>query len=291
MELTLGAALIAGLVSFLSPCVLPVVPAYLGQLGVIVATSVSPTVVAVGRGGLAPAGAAASATIGTADPIALTAPLPQTAEIATSSPRGTWGRATGWRAIPNAIAFVAGFTVIFTLLGLALSGVLGPLRDNQALIRQIGGVVLIVLGLNLMGILRVGRMANTWRPLARFGGPSGRVGPQRGVLGGLALGAIFAVGWTPCIGPTLGAVLTLALAGPSAQVVALLVAYSLGLGIPFILLALAVDRAPSITRPLVAHGHTIELVGGALVVVIGVALLFDWLGVIARQFSTLWPQV
>ena len=293
MELTLGAALIAGLVSFLSPCVLPVVPAYLGQLGVIVATSVSPAVIAVGRGGLAPAGttAGAIATLGAAEPLALTTPLLQTTEIATSSPSGTWGRATGWRAIPNAIAFVAGFTIIFTLLGLALSGVLAPLRDNQALIRQVGGVILIVLGLNLMGVLRVSRLANTWRPLARFSSPAGRVGPQRGVLGGLALGAIFAIGWTPCIGPTLGAVLTLSLAGPSAQVVALLIAYSLGLGIPFILLALAVDRAPSITRPLVAHGHTIELVGGALVVVIGVALLFDWLGVIARQFSAFWPQV
>jgi cytochrome c-type biogenesis protein len=282
MELTLGAALIAGLVSFLSPCVLPVVPAYLGQLGVIVATSVSPRVVALGRGGLAPAGGA---------PLDVTTPLPSSWEMATSSPSGTWGRATGWRAIPNAIAFVAGFTVIFTLLGLALSGVLAPLRDNQALIRQIGGVILIVLGLNLMGILRVSRLAGTWRPLGRFAAQSGRVGPQRGVLGGLTLGAIFAIGWTPCIGPTLGAVLTLSVAGPSAQVVALLVAYSLGLGIPFILLALAVDRAPSITRPLVVHGHTIELIGGALVVVIGVALLFDWLGIIARQFSAFWPQV
>src|SRR3954468_17652688 len=282
MELTLGAAVLAGLVSFLSPCVLPVVPAYLGQLGVIVATSVSPAVVALGRGGLAPAGGA---------PLAVSATLPATTETASSSPSGAWGRATGWGAKPTAHAVAADVTVIFTLLGLALSGVLAPLKDNQALIRQVGGVILIVLGLNLMGILRVSRLANTWRPLARFSSPAGRVGPQRGVLGGLALGAIFAIGWTPCIGPTLGAVLTLSLAGPSAQVVALLVAYSLGLGIPFILLALAVDRAPSITRPLVAHGHTIELVGGALVVIIGVALLFDWLGVIARQFSALWPQV
>src|SRR3954467_13501038 len=156
MELTLGTALIAGLVSFLSPCVLPVVPAYLGQLGVIVATSVSPAVVAAARGGLAPAGGA---------PLAISATLLGTTEIATSSPSGTWGRATGWRAIPNAIAFVSGFTIIFTLLGLALSGVIAPLKDNQALIRQVGGVILIVLGLNLMGVLRLSRLANTWRPL------------------------------------------------------------------------------------------------------------------------------
>src|SRR3954469_1497771 len=183
MELTLGTALLAGLVSFLSPCVLPVVPAYLGQLGVIVATSVSPAVLAVGRAGLAPAG---GGSLSAGSPLTVATPLPTTTEIATASPAGTWGRATGWRAIPNAIAFVAGFTVIFTLLGLALSGVLAPLRDNQALIRQVGGVLLIILGLNLMGVLRLGRLANTWRPLARFTAPSGRVGPQRGVLGGLA---------------------------------------------------------------------------------------------------------
>ncbi len=286
MELTLGAALIAGLISFISPCVLPVVPAYLGQLGVIVATSVSPAVLAVGRGGLMPAGAPAGS---------LSAPMasfePSPAE-ATAFPQatGAWGRSRGWRAIPNAIAFVAGFTMVFTLLGLALSGALQPLRDNQALIRQVGGVVLIFLGLNLMGVLPIGRLARSWRPLDRFSRPAAGAN-RRGLLGGFSLGAIFAFGWTPCIGPTLGAVLTLAVSGPSAQVAALLIAYSLGLGIPFILLALAVDRAPSITRPLVRHGRTIELVGGALVVVIGVAILFDWLAFFARQFSFLWPQV
>jgi cytochrome c-type biogenesis protein len=282
MDLTLGAALIAGLVSFLSPCVLPVVPAYLGQLGVIVATTVSPAVMAAGRGGLAPAVAGSAAV-----PLAA-ASLPTTAAVATSS-SSSWGRSTGWRAIPNALAFVAGFTTVFTLLGLALSGVLAPLRDHQDLIRQVGGLVLILLGLNLMGVLRVSRLAATWHPLERFTrpGPGGR----RGIVGGLALGTFFAFGWTPCIGPTLGAVLTLAVAGASPQVVALLLAYSLGLGIPFLALALAVDRAPALTRPLVAHGRAIEIVGGGLVVVIGIALLFDWLGVIARQFSALWPQV
>lgn len=286
MELTLGAALIAGLISFISPCVLPVVPAYLGQLGVIVATTVSPAVLAVGRGGLMTAGGYAGSGA---------MPIPQagpetTDNAATGPATGAWGRSQGWRAIPNAVAFVAGFTVVFTLLGLALSGILQPLRDNQALIRQVGGVLLILLGLNLMGALPIGRLARSWRPLDRFTRtPSGA--NRHGLFGGFSLGAIFGFGWTPCIGPTLGAVLTLAVSGPSAQVVALLVAYSLGLGIPFILLAVAVDRAPAITRPLIRHGHTIELVGGALVVVIGVAILFDWLAFFARQFSNLWPQV
>ncbi|MEA2622122.1 MAG: cytochrome c-type biosis protein [Chloroflexota bacterium] len=283
MELTLGAALIAGLVSFLSPCVLPVVPAYLGQLGVIVTNTVSPAVLAVGRGGLVPA--AGGAVLPRVELIGRDA-----APIDSPSRAGTWGRSQGWRALPNAIAFVCGFTLVFTLFGLALSGVLQPLRENQALLRQAGGVVLIVLGLNLMGILRLSRLAGSWRPLDRF--TRTRSGERRsGILGGLSLGAIFAVGWTPCIGPTLGAVLTLAVAGPSPQVAALLVAYGLGLGIPFLLLAVAVDRAPGITRPLIRHGRAIEVFGGGLVVVIGIALLFNWLDVLARSFSNLWPQV
>jgi cytochrome c-type biogenesis protein len=71
----------------------------------------------------------------------------------------------------------------------------------------------------------------------------------------------------------------------------LLIAYSLGLGVPFILLALAVDKAPAITRPLVKHGHTIEIIGGGLVVVMGVAILFDWFTVFAQMFSQFIPQV
>jgi cytochrome c-type biogenesis protein len=102
---------------------------------------------------------------------------------------------------------------------------------------------------------------------------------------------VFAVGWTPCIGPTLGAILTLSAISPGPEVVLLLVAYSLGLGIPFVALALAVERAPAITRPLLRHGRSIEIVGGGLVVLIGLAIIFDWLAIFARALSFLWPQV
>ncbi|MDQ3406826.1 MAG: cytochrome c biogenesis CcdA family protein, partial [Chloroflexota bacterium] len=203
----------------------------------------------------------------------------------------SWGSSQGWRAMPNAIAFVLGFGTIFTLLGTTIYVAVGPLRvQHLDLLRQMGGIILILLGLNLMGLLRVTRLMGTWRPLD--GLLSRRPGSQRrGVLGGFTLGAVFAVGWTPCIGPTLGAILGLAAIGTSPQVIALLVAYSLGLGIPFIALALAVDRAPAITQPLIRHGRTIELVGGALVVLIGLAILFDWLAVLYRTFSFLVPQV
>jgi cytochrome c-type biogenesis protein len=192
--------------------------------------------------------------------------------------------------MPNAFAFVLGFSLVFTVLGVAAYFVAGPLRDNLPLLRQIGGVVLIVLGLNLMGVLRLQRLSRSWKPFERFGGE--RPGARRGgVVGGFALGSIFAVGWTPCIGPTLGAILTMAAVGSSPQVVGLLVAYSIGLGIPFILMALAVDRAPMITRPLLRYSRQIEIAGGALIVFLGFALIFDWLGWVARQFSYLIPAV
>ena len=112
-----------------------------------------------------------------------------------------------------------------------------------------------------------------------------------GPVGAFSLGAIFAVGWTPCIGPTLGAILGLAALGPSIQAVGLFIAYAIGLAVPFLLLALTLDRAPALIRPLVRHGRAVELIGGGLVVVIGLALIFDWLGAFARAFSFLWPQV
>jgi len=273
VELTLAAAALAGLLSFLSPCVLPVVPAYLGQLGIV-------AVAGMGARTFVTAGSQVAAVVG-----------PGSGSGTNHLARPSWGTSRGWRAMPNAIAFVLGFGTIFTLLGTTIYVAVGPLRvQHLDLLRQAGGIILILLGLNLMGLLRVSRLMGTWRPLDGLRGR--RPGAQRrGVVGGFTLGAIFAIGWTPCIGPTLGAILGLAAIGTSPQVVALLVAYSLGLGIPFIALALAVDRAPAITRPLIRHGRTIELIGGALVVLIGTAILFDWLAVLYRTFSFLVPQV
>ncbi len=282
MDLTLGAALLAGLLSFLSPCVLPVVPAYLGQLGIIAVraplAAAAPALLAAGAVGVAGAGTASGGTLG---------PVDGPASISTSRARG---RLAGWRAMPNAFAFVFGFTVVFTVLGVAAYFVAGPLRDNLPLLRQVGGIILVILGLNLMGVLRLRTLARSWKPLERFGGEQPGV-RRGGVVGGFALGSVFALGWTPCIGPTLGAILTMAAVGTSPQVVSLLLAYSIGLGIPFILMALAVDRAPLVTRPLLRYSRQIEIAGGALIVFLGLALIFDWLGMFARSFSFLWPSV
>jgi cytochrome c-type biogenesis protein len=263
MDVTLGAALLAGLLSFLSPCVLPVVPAYLGQLGIAAA----PKPAGLGDTSLEPAG-----EITVKGGLSLTAqPVP--------------ARPSGWRAMPNAFAFVLGFTVVFTIVGILIFQATSPLREYMPLLRQIGGVILVILGLNLMGVLKFRMLARSWKPLERFDGKPRK--QRSGVVGGFVLGSVFAIGWTPCIGPVLGSILMMAAVGASPQVTGLLIAYSLGLGIPFILVALAFDRAPLITRPLVRYGHVIEVAGGALIIFLGLALIFDWLGWFARQFAWL----
>ena len=265
MDVTLGAALLAGLLSFLSPCVLPVVPAYLAQLGIV--TVAKPA----GLGNTSLASVGEIAVDGGFSPAPAPAPAPT--------------QASGWRAMPNAFAFVLGFTVIFTIVGILIYQAASPLREHMPLLRQIGGVILVILGLNLMGVLKFRTLARSWKPLERF---DGKPRTQRGgVVGGFVLGSVFAIGWTPCIGPVLGSILMMAAVGASPQVVGLLIAYSLGLGIPFILVALAVDRAPLITRPLLRYSRFIEVAGGALIIFLGLALIFDWLGWFARQFAWL----
>ena len=272
-DLTILVALAAGVISFLSPCVLPLVPAYIGQLTAIAVAS------------------SAGATSG--------------------EPH----RPSRWLAVRHALAYVAGFGAVFTILGVTATYLGGVLADYLATLRIIGGLVLIVLGLNLAGILRFGALERTWRPLdagaagslatttgsIAFGTPGrgGRpgigdrlgvrlIGTNGGWLASFGLGAIFAIGWSPCIGIILGGILTMAATtGTVAQGAILLVAYTLGLGLPFIAIAVAYDRAPALIRPLVRHGRIVSLVGGLLVVLIGVAMVFDWLALMPRYFTFL----
>jgi cytochrome c-type biogenesis protein len=263
-DLTILVALAAGVISFLSPCVLPLVPAYLGQLTAIA--------VAANADGLPP---------------------------------------SRWTAMRHALAYVAGFGAVFTLLGITATFAAGPLVDYLPALRMIGGVVLIVLGLSLAGILRIPALDRTWRPLetgasaslasatgsialaAPTATPSfgdrlgGRVVSSRGGwLASFGLGAIFAIGWTPCIGIILGGILTMAASSTTVlQGTILLVAYTLGLGLPFLAIAAVYDRAPWIMAPLVRHGRVVSLIGGLLVAFIGVAMLFDWLALLPRYFN------
>jgi cytochrome c-type biogenesis protein len=272
MDLTLALAFGAGLLSFLSPCVLPLVPAYLGQL----------TAVAVAG---------------------------RSAEVPSR-----------WLAMRHALAYVLGFGLVFTILGVTATYVAGPLVDYLPAFRIAGGLLLVVLGLNLAGILRVPALDRTWRPLEA--GAAGSVATATGTialgsvgrddtslsessrpgfgerLGGrlvtsrggwlasLGLGAIFAIGWTPCIGIILGGILTLAAtSGSTLQGGILLIAYTLGLGIPFLALGLLCDRAPGLLRPLVRHGRAVSILGGLLVVAIGVAMITGWLGLLPQYFT------
>jgi cytochrome c-type biogenesis protein len=263
-DLTILVALAAGVISFLSPCVLPLVPAYLGQL----------TAIAV-------AGAAPGA------------------------------RPSRWLAVRHAVAYVAGFGAVFTILGITATFAAGPLVDYLPALRVIGGIVLIILGLDLAGLLDIPVLSRTWRPLdagaagslaaatgtTSFGSGSGsptvgdRIGgrvvtSRGGWFASFGLGAIFAIGWSPCIGIILGGILTLAATSATAlQGAILLVAYTIGLGLPFLVLAAIFDRAPRIMAPLVRHGRTVSLIGGLLVVLIGVAMVFDWLVLLPRYFN------
>jgi cytochrome c-type biogenesis protein len=260
---TILLAIVAGLLSFLSPCVLPLVPAYIGQL----------TAVAV-------AGSADGA-------------LP-----------------SRWTALRHALAYVAGFGLVFTLLGITATFASSGLAPFMPVLRQVGGVILIILGLNLAGVLRIPRLERSWRPLdagasASVAGSTGTmalatpggggfgdrlggrlVSSRGGWLASLGLGAIFAVGWTPCIGVMLGGILMIASSsGTVAQGAILLIAYTIGLGLPFVAIALVYDRAPGLLRPLVRHGRAVSIIGGGLVVAIGVAMLFNWLALLPQWFN------
>jgi cytochrome c-type biogenesis protein len=265
VDLSIAVAVAAGLISFLSPCVLPLVPAYLGQL---------------------------------------------TAVAVAANPAAT-SRPSRWLALRHARAFVAGFGAVFTILGVTATFAAGPLVDYLPLLRQIGGVVLIVLGLNLAGVLPIPRLERAWRPLdtgattalatmtgttafaTTAPGPTradrvgGRlIGARAGWLTSFGLGAIFAVGWTPCIGVILGGILGIAAtSGTALQGGVLLIAYTVGLGVPFLVLGALYDRAPALLRPLVRHGRAVSMIGGALVVAIGVAMLMDWLALLPRYFQ------
>ena len=283
MDLTIALAVGAGLLSFLSPCVLPLVPAYVGQLSAV-------------------------AVVGRAE-----------------------GRASRWLAVRHALAYVVGFGAVFTLLGITATYAAGPLFDYLPILRQVGGVLLIVLGLNLAGVLPIPALDRAWRPLeagaagsvatatgtialaspapagaaagsgagaqpgtgARFGDRLGGriVGTRGGWLASFGLGAIFAIGWTPCIGVILGGILTLAAtSGSTVQGALLLVAYTAGLGIPFVLIATAYDRAPRLLAPLLRRGQLVSVIGGILVIAIGVAMLFDWLSLLP-QFVPINTQI
>ncbi|MCW2536496.1 MAG: ccdA [Modestobacter sp.] len=234
-------AALVGLISFASPCVLPLVPGYLSYVTGLVGTGARTTSAAPSA---APSGAGGTATA--------TAVRETTDE---RSPRG--------RMVLGAVLFVLGFTVVFVAFGALFGGLGRLLLVHQDLITRVMGVVTIVVGLAFLG----------WLPLLqRTRKLSAR--PAAGLAGAPLLGVVFGLGWTPCLGPTLSAVNFLAFSEATAGRGALLgVAYCLGLGIPFVLVALGARWAMGATSFLRRHAAAVTRFGGVVLVLVGLLLL------------------
>lgn len=222
--LAMGLAALAGLVSFASPCVVPLVPGYLSYLAAVVGVD----------DGTAGSGAVAV--------------------------KGARLRVAGAAAL-----FVAGFTVVFLLGTVAVLGMTTTLITNQLLLQRIGGVITILMGLVFIGLVPVLQRDTRFTPrrISTVGGAP-------------LLGAVFALGWTPCLGPTLTGVIAVASATEGSNVargVVLVIAYCLGLGIPFVLLAFGSARAVAGLGWLRRNTRTIQVLGGVLMILVGAALV------------------
>ena len=241
-------AVFAGFLSFASPCVLPLVPVYLGYMsGAVVQKGV------------------------------------------VQAPRRL--------VVAHALAFVAGFSLIFILLGLGANVITQWLLDERKLLQIIAGLLLIVFGLHTLGIFQIGFL-NYERRLGDHMRPASNLGYLRSFL----IGNGFALGWTPCVGPFLGLILGMALEGRTSDALPLFIAYSLGLGIPFVLAALLAGQLTLWLRRIMAHtfdlrmaGRTllrdlnpISAVSGILLLLMGGLLMLDkvtWLNTFLPQWT------
>jgi len=236
-SISLFAALFAGLVSFISPCVLPIVPGYL--------SFISGVNVAEFKGQAAPSGLARRVGI-------------------------TSG------------VFVLGFSTVFVALGAAATLIGQVLQQYKRGLGMIGGAIIILLGLHTAGVLPI-----KWLLYEKRAEVKSR---PLGLVGAYVVGLAFAFGWTPCIGPILGGILLYASQQDSVgQGILLLSAYSLGLGIPFILSGLAINGFFSAFARLRRHMKLVEYVAGALLVSVGLLLLTNRLTMLASFFSRLFP--
>lgn len=238
--LALAVSAAAGLVAFLSPCVLPVVPGYLGYVSGLAGQRES-------------------------------------------------GKPDTRRMLLGSLLFVAGFAVVFMVLG-GFAGALGYLLQAHAVwINRIAGAIVILMGLVFMGLI----------PGLSATKPISSKKPDAGLLGAPLMGLVFGLSWTPCIGPTYAAIVALSLDGggdgAAVRGGVLALAYSLGLGIPFVLFALLFERALGLSRKLSAHRRSIGLLSGALLIAIGVLLMTgvwaSWMSELQGMIATFEPVV
>ena len=229
---SLGVALVAGVLSFLSPCVLPLIPSYVGFL-----TGMSVEELQVRRG----------------------------------------------TALVHALWFVAGFSLVFVALGASASALGNLLGEYQVWIGRIGGVLVILFGLYLLGVLRPAFMMRerSWHLATK----------PVGYLGSGVVGVAFGAAWTPCVGPILGAILTLAAAkGSLAQGTALLGVYALGLAIPFLLTAVALERFLGWFQRFRPYIVWVDRIAGVILIVLGILLITDRFTLLASYLQGLTPE-
>jgi cytochrome c-type biogenesis protein len=253
-SVTIPFALLAGLFSFISPCVLPLVPAYIGYLTAQAAASASSQ--------MAPTAAGIDGN--TATPV-------------TSSP-------ARWLVVLHGLFFVIGFSIVFILIGIS-AGAIGQLSRaliiNRDWITRIGGLLIIVLGLHTLGVIRI--------PFLYYDTRKQQMPRQDlGLLGSAIMGFTFAAGWSPCIGPFLAAMWTLGSAtGSVAQAMVLLAFYAAGLGIPFLLTAIMIDRASGGLRKMQKHMRKVEIASGALLIVLGLILFGGFIQILSQPLANL----
>jgi cytochrome c-type biogenesis protein len=235
-EVTYVTALLAGFLSFISPCVLPLIPGYISFVS----------------------GASLDEMRGPAD------------------------SAARRKVFLTSVAFVAGFSLVFIALGASATAIGKLVARNLPLLSKIAGALIIVFGLHMMGVFRLAlldreKRAQTQRKPTSLGGA-------------MLVGAAFALGWSPCIGPILAGILLIAGSKDTiAEGVLLLAIYSLGLGIPFLLTSLAIDRFFSVTAKIRKHYHAIEVFSGGLLVAIGLLIVTGQLTIIVRYLEPYLP--
>ncbi|GAA2973472.1 cytochrome c-type biogenesis protein [Microbacterium terrae] len=256
-------AVLAGLISFLSPCVLPLVPGYLGFIGGAVAPRPVPRPVPV---------SSRSARSTTDDRAA--APAPATVPEPVEGP----GRS---RLLLGVLLFIAGFTVVFVSAAM-LGGTLGRFLIEYAdIITRILGVLIIAMGLVFIGLF--GFAQRTFRPQVRS---------NLGLVGAPLLGVALGIGWTPCIGPTLAVILQLSFdSGSAARGAVLGLAYSLGLGIPFVLLTLGFGWATRSVGFLRRHIRVVNIVGGSVLIVLGLLMVTGVWNALMAQLQGVFQSV
>ena len=227
------AAFVAGLVSFLSPCVLPLVPGYVSLISGVGVEELKDQQASVFR-----------------------------------------------KVMLNSIAFIFGFSIVFVTLG-ALSTEIGQLAAQyKSILARVAGVLIIVFGLHLTGILRIKALYADKRLHSVKGGST--------AWGAFVIGFAFAFGWTPCVGPILSVILGFAAAQDSvSKGILLLSIYSLGLAVPFLLTSLGIERFLSFYGRFRRHMHALEIASGALLMALGVLLVFGKFTLLARSFSFL----